>query len=114
MSSKALAKKASIFIVATVLILAAVTLQSGQETATASDCLPYNSCWGQASAVFAQMGEMGEHASSQPTPRDGLRNLARDLYEAGVIPDDSLAALGAWINVELDLEICACMDGSAD
>ena len=35
-----------------------------------------NACWGQATAVFAQMGEMGEHASQQPTPKLGLRNLA--------------------------------------
>ena len=33
------------------------------------------SCWGQATKVFAQMGEMGEHASEQGNPRIGLRNL---------------------------------------
>jgi hypothetical protein len=27
-----------------------------------------NDCWGQATAVFAQMGVMGEHASQEPTP----------------------------------------------
>lgn len=40
-----------------------------------------DACWGQASAVFAQTGEMGQHASQEPTPRLGLRNLARALYE---------------------------------
>jgi hypothetical protein len=66
-------------------------------------------CWGQATKVFAQMGEMGEHASQQPTPRLGLRNLARALYEEGVIPDDSLQALGAFVASAYGLSIDACM-----
>ncbi|RIK40990.1 MAG: hypothetical protein DCC55_13385 [Chloroflexi bacterium] len=69
-----------------------------------------SACWGQASAVFARMGEMGEHARNQENPRLGLRNLARALYEQGVIPDDSMAALGAFVAAELGLEIDACMD----
>ncbi|MGD2026760.1 MAG: hypothetical protein PVI99_03010 [Anaerolineales bacterium] len=66
-------------------------------------------CWGQASAVFAQMGEMGEHSSEQPTPRDGLRNLARYLFNEGIILDDSMAALGAFVADALGLSIDACM-----
>jgi len=66
-------------------------------------------CWGQASAVFAQTGVMGEHASQQPNPRLGLRNLARALAELGVIPDDSMASLGAFVAGELGLEIEACL-----
>jgi hypothetical protein len=65
-------------------------------------------CWGQASAVFAQMGLMGEHSSSFPTPRLGLRNLARLLYEAGDIEEDSMAALGAFVADALGLSIEAC------
>ena len=68
-----------------------------------------HACWGQASAVFAQMGEMGEHSSQFPTPRLGLRNLARELYAAGVIEDDSMQALGQFVAEELGLEIEACM-----
>ena len=67
-----------------------------------------NSCWGQATAVFAQMGVMGEHASQQPTPRQGLRNLARDLYEAGILEDDSMESLGAYVAAVLGLSIDAC------
>jgi hypothetical protein len=67
-------------------------------------------CWGQASAVFAQMGVMGEHSSSFPTPRLGLRNLARLLYDAGIIEDDTMQALGAFVAAELGLSIAACMD----
>jgi len=66
-------------------------------------------CWGQVTAVFAQMGEMGEHASQQPTPRMGLRNLARALYDAGVIEDDSMEALGKFVEETLGLSIDACM-----
>jgi hypothetical protein len=69
-----------------------------------------NSCWGQASAVFAQAGEMGGHASQQLTPRLGLRNLARALYDEGVIPDDSLQSLGAFVAEAYELKIEACMD----
>ena len=65
-------------------------------------------CWGQATAVFAQMGVMGEHASEQPNPRLGLRNLAVALYEAGVLPDDSMEALGTFVAAELGLSIDAC------
>jgi hypothetical protein len=68
-----------------------------------------NACWGQATAVFAQTGQMGEHASQQPTPRLGLANLARALYDAGVIPDDSLQSLGAFVANELGLTVEACL-----
>ena len=66
-------------------------------------------CWGQASKVFARMGLLGEHSSQQATPRRGLRNLARALAEMGVIPDDSMASLGAFVAAELGLEIDACL-----
>ena len=67
-----------------------------------------DACWGQASAVFAQTGVMGEHASQQPTPRLGLRNLARALEGTGVIADDSMAALGLFVVAELGLDVDAC------
>lgn len=65
-------------------------------------------CWGQASKVFAQMGEMGEHSSQQENPRAGLRNLARLLYDAGAIPDDSMQSLGRFVVTDLGLSIDAC------
>jgi len=67
-------------------------------------------CWGQATQVFAQMGEMGQHSSQQPTPRLGLHNLAIALADAGIIPDGSMQALGAFVASELGLSIDACMD----
>lgn len=67
-----------------------------------------NACWGQATRVFARMGEMGEHSSSFETPRMGLRNLARALYDGGIIPDDSMQALGVFVADALGLSIDAC------
>lgn len=67
-----------------------------------------NACWGQATQVFAQTGEMGAHASEQPTPRVGLANLARALFDAGVIPEPTIQALGAFVAAELGLSIEAC------
>ena len=69
-------------------------------------------CWGQATAAFAQMQKMGFHASQQPTPRDGLPNLARYLYyEEGVLDAPTIQALAAYlVSVDPDLTIEACMD----
>lgn len=66
---------------------------------------PHPSCWGQASAVFAQMQMMGEHSSSFETPRSGLRNLAR----AALGEDATMADLGVFVADELGLSIDACM-----
>jgi hypothetical protein len=63
-------------------------------------------CWGQATKVFAQAYGMGEHASQQETPRLGLRNLARSLYDAGLLPDDSMQSLARFVSAELGLEVC--------
>ncbi len=67
-----------------------------------------SSCWGQASQAFARDGLMGEHASSFETPRLGLRNLARALHDQGVLDDDSMQSLGAFVADELGYEIEAC------
>ena len=83
---------------------------AGMPLTVAADAAPVQqACWGQATKVFAQTGVMGEHASEQPSPRLGLRNLARALFEAGVIPDDSLYSLGVFVSAELGLSIDACM-----
>lgn len=70
----------------------------------------YDACWGQATAVFAQMGEMGEHASQEETPRAGLGNLARQLYDDGLLADDTIQALAAWlVSIDDSLSVDACM-----
>lgn len=68
-----------------------------------------SACWGQASAVYAQTGVMGEHASQEPTPRIGLRNLARSLYEANMIAEPTMEALGQFVASAEGLSIDACM-----
>jgi hypothetical protein len=40
--------------------------------------------------------------------RLSLRNLARALYEQGILPDDTMQSLGAFVARELDLSIAAC------
>jgi hypothetical protein len=79
-------------------VLAVLALLLVMALATTVQAAPNEkACWGQATKVFAQTGAMGEHASAEPTPRLGLRNLARALYDAEVIEDDSMQALGAFV-----------------
>jgi hypothetical protein len=85
---------------------------SSQLTFGPVQALSTQACWGQATQVFARMGEMGEHASQFPTPRLGLRNLARQLADAGVLHDDSMQALGAFVAAALGLSIDACQEDS--
>jgi len=91
-------------------IVALVCVAAMPLSVTADPANPQQACWGQASKVFAQTGAMGEHSSQQPSPRLGLRNLARALFEAGVIPDDSMYSLGVFVSYELGLSIDACMN----
>jgi len=76
---------------------------------TASAAPNPQACWGQATAVFAATGELGQHASSEPTPRLGLANLARALFAQGTIPAPTMQALGAFVAAQLGLSIDACM-----
>lgn len=87
-------------------LLLATMLTPPVAQASAND----SACWGQASAVFARMGKMGEHSREQENPRLGLRNLARMLYADEVIAEDSMAALGTFVAEALGLSIDACMD----
>lgn len=91
-------------------ILAAASLIALPLSTMADPKNPQQACWGQATKVFAQTGVMGEHASQQPSPRLGLRNLARALFEAGIIPDDSMYSLGVFVSSELGLSIDACLN----
>lgn len=84
-------------------------LQNAEAVAAAESSAAINaSCWGQASKVYARMGMMGKHASEQDEPRLGLARLARALYDMGILADDSLSALGAFVAGEFGLSIEAC------
>lgn len=90
------------------LLLAALALPVFATSDNATD--NYDACWGQATAVFAQMGKMGEHASQEETPRAGLGNLARQLYDDGLLADDTIQALAAWlVSIDDSLSVDACM-----
>lgn len=52
---------------------------------------------------------MGEHASQAPTPRLGLRNLARARHDAGMIAEDTLQSLGQFVASALGVSIDACL-----
>ena len=90
------------------IVLAAIFVLSLMPLTAQADTSTSDACWGQATAVFAQTGIMGEHASQEDTPRLGLANLANALYDAGVIEDNSMAALGAFVADALGLSIDAC------
>jgi hypothetical protein len=96
-------KKLSVLLVLTLLV--SMLLVSTVAYAAPSD----RACWGQATKVFVQLEDMGEHSSQQETPRLGLRNLARSLYEQGIIEADTMQALGAFVAAELGYSIDACM-----
>lgn len=84
-----------------------------RELASASDALA-GDCWGQAvRALVALQRELGTnfgaHTSAQDTPREGLGNVARALYEQGLIPEPTIQALGAFLSSQLGLSIDACL-----
>lgn len=97
-------KKVMLAIVLIPVLLMSFVFVNGRAFAAPAE----KACWGQASKVFAHTGEMGEHSSQQENPRVGLRNLARLLYDAGAIPDDSMQSLGRFVSTELGLSIDAC------
>ena len=98
--------KTTIYGTAVALTLAATL---GVAPLTASAAPNDQACWGQATRVFAATGQLGQHASSEPTPREGLANLAESLFAQGVIPAPTLQALGAFVAAQLGLSINACM-----
>ena len=66
-------------------------------------------CWGQLPAAYAQTGAMGQHASQQETPRVANDGLARAPYEAGVLEDATIRALGVYLDsIDPDLAVEAC------
>jgi len=106
-----------IFVVSILAILFVPTNAHADGNPHAND----KACWGQASAVFAKMrssndperSAMGEHASQQAEPRDGLGVLAVLLYDDGNGPlgEPTLQALGAYlVSLDPNLTIEACME----
>ena len=91
------------------ILVGVIVISSGFGSSEKADNKANNkACYGQAAAVFAMTGEMGKHSSSFDTPRLGLRNLARSLYEAGIIADDSMESLGKFVAEEFGIDLSAC------
>ena len=68
-----------------------------------------NNCWGVVSSQLAHVeGGIGEHASSQTTPRLGLGNVARLFYDLGFIQSPTVSALGSFLATldEYDETVC--------
>jgi len=73
-----------------------------------TDATPKN-CWGVVSAQLAHVeGGIGEHASSQPSPRLGLGNVARLFYDLGLIESPHVSDLGSLLAQldEYDETVC--------
>ena len=68
-----------------------------------------NNCWGVVSAQLAQVeGGIGQHSSSQATPRLGLGNVARLFYDMGLIDSPTVSDLGSLLASldEYDETVC--------
>lgn len=69
-----------------------------------------SNCWGVVSAQLAKVeGGLGEHSSSQTSPRLGLGNVARLFYDLGYIESPTLSALGSFLASldEYDETVCS-------
>ncbi len=90
--------------------LAAASVLTIASAATAARPSPSNNnCWGVVSSQLAHVeGGIGDHASSQPTPRLGLGNVARLFYDQGLIAAPTVSALGSFLASldEYDETVC--------
>jgi hypothetical protein len=85
----------------------ALTIPSAALAAPAGS-VPKN-CWGVVTSQRARIeGGIGEHTSSQATPRLGLGNVARLFYNLGLISDPHVSSLGALLAQldEYDQTVC--------
>ncbi|HSL66994.1 MAG TPA: hypothetical protein VK977_02410 [Actinomycetota bacterium] len=89
-------------------ILVAVVLVLVPATAFAGS--PANpSCWGAVTSQRAvSEGDLGQHSSSQDTPRLGLGNVARLLFDLGVSTGPHVSDLGTALASIDGLESTSC------
>ena len=94
----------SVLTIATPTIAAPASQRSSQNAANTA-----NNCWGVVSAQLAHVeGGLGDHASSQSSPRLGLGNVARLFYEQGLIDAPTLSALGSFLASLDEYDQTAC------
>ena len=80
-----------------VILLFALAALTAFATAPVAAAAPANpSCWGVVTAQRATaVGDVGEHSSSQATPRLGLGNVARVLFDLGLTNGTHVSDLGS-------------------
>jgi hypothetical protein len=67
------------------------------------------SCWGVVTSQRATTeGDIGEHASSQDSPRAGLGNVARLLYDLGISSGPHVSDLGSALATLDGLDATSC------
>jgi hypothetical protein len=77
-------------------------------SAVPAGSVPAN-CWGVVTSQFARADRgIGEHSSSQTNPRLGLGNVAKALFDQGLISDPHVSDLGALLAQldEFDETVC--------
>lgn len=66
-------------------------------------------CWGVVTSQRASTyHDLGEHASSQSTPRSGLGNVARTLYSLGLTSGPHVSDLGSFLASADGLDATQC------
>lgn len=98
-------RKPSLFVL---LVAVPALAVPGAALAVPDDSVPAN-CWGVVTSQFAKADRgIGEHSSSQTNPRLGLGNVAKALFEAGLIDDPHVSDLGALLAQldEFDETVC--------
>lgn len=69
-------------------------------------------CWGVVTSQRASTyHDLGSHASSQPTPRFGLGNVARLFFSLGIIDEPSVYVLGSYLASVDGLSATGCVSG---
>jgi hypothetical protein len=96
-----------------VLLLALVTMLALMVPGAAFAGTTPKNCWGVVSSQRARIeGGLGQHSSSQSTPRLGLGNVARLFYNLGLIANPHVSDLGALLAQldEFDETVCPVQD----
>ena len=105
-------RKVTLCLAAASILSISSTALAGKLSEPASQRTTTSNCWGVVSAQLAQVeGGIGQHSSSQETPRLGLGNVARLFYDMGLIESSTLSALGSFLASldEYDETACSAM-----
>lgn len=89
--------------------ISALALSSAAQAAPRGHDASAMNCWGVVSSQLAHVeGGIGEHSSSQSSPRLGLGNVARLFYDLGLIDDPHVSDLGTLLAQLDEYDETAC------